>query len=86
MTATGPEGTAWSRVRGGAAGGEGQGLHQRAVGMEQGCGHWDTTLRQTVWILGGAAWNQELDLMTLLGPFQLGVVCVSVSPLLERVN
>ena len=35
MTATGPEGTAWSCVRGGAAGGEGQGLRQRAVGMEQ---------------------------------------------------
>ena len=42
MTATGPEGTAWSCARGGAAGGEGQGLHQRAVAMEraaQGCGH-----------------------------------------------
>lgn len=42
MTATGPEGTAWSCVRGGAAGGEGKGLHQRAVGMEQpaqGSGH-----------------------------------------------
>ena len=42
MTVTGPEGTAWSCVRGGAAGGEGQGLHQRAVGMEgaaQGSGH-----------------------------------------------
>ena len=38
----GPEGTAWSCVRGGAAGGWGQGLHQRAVGMEQpaqGSGH-----------------------------------------------
>ena len=35
MTVTGPEGTAWSCVRGGAAGGEGKGLHQRAVGMEQ---------------------------------------------------
>ena len=42
MTATGPEGTAWSCVRGGAAGGEGKGLHQRVVGMEraaQGSGH-----------------------------------------------
>ena len=42
MTATGPEGTAWNCVRGGAAGGEGKGLHQRAVGMEQaaqGSGH-----------------------------------------------
>jgi len=33
VTATGPEGTARSCVRGRAAGGCGQGLHQRAVGM-----------------------------------------------------
>ena len=42
MTATGPEGTAWSCVRGGAAGGQGVVLHQRAVGTEQpaqGSGH-----------------------------------------------
>ena len=42
MTATGPEGTAWSCVRGGAGGGEGQVVHQRAVGTEraaQGSGH-----------------------------------------------
>ena len=42
MAVTGPEGMAWSCVRGGAAGGWGQGLHRRAVGMEraaQGCGH-----------------------------------------------
>jgi len=42
VTATGPEGTAWSGVRGGAAGGEGQVLYQRMVGMEwaaQGGGH-----------------------------------------------
>jgi len=42
MTATRPEGMAWSCVRGGAAGGVGQGLLQRAVGMEQnaqGYGH-----------------------------------------------
>ena len=32
LTVTGPEGTAWSCVRGTAAGGEGKGLHQRAVG------------------------------------------------------
>jgi len=36
VTVTGPEGTAWSCVRGGAAGGQGQVLHQRLVGMEQG--------------------------------------------------
>jgi len=42
VTATGPEGTAWSCVRGGAAGGEGKGLRQRVVDMEQpaqGSGH-----------------------------------------------
>ena len=42
VTVTGPEGMAWSCVRGGAAGGEGKGLHQRVVGMEraaQGSGH-----------------------------------------------
>jgi len=42
VTATGPKRTAWRCARGGAAGGEGQVLHQRAVGMEQaaqGAGH-----------------------------------------------
>ena len=42
MTAAGPEGTAWSCVRGGAAGGQGKSLHQRVVGMAwdaQGSGH-----------------------------------------------
>ena len=42
VTATGSGGRAWSCVRGGAAGGLGQGLHRRAVGMEraaQGSGH-----------------------------------------------
>jgi len=32
---TGPEGTAWSCVKGGLGGGLGQGLHQRLVGMER---------------------------------------------------
>ena len=36
MAATGPEGTAWSCVKGGAAGDWGQVLHQRVVvAMEQ---------------------------------------------------
>ena len=35
MTARGPEGTAWSYVRGGVAEGQGKGLHQRAVGIER---------------------------------------------------
>ena len=34
VTATGPEGMAWSCVWRGAAGGWGKSLHQRAVGME----------------------------------------------------
>jgi len=38
VTATGPEGTACSCVRGGAAGGQGMVLHQRAVDMEQPAG------------------------------------------------
>ena len=67
---TGPEGTAWSCVRGGAAGGEGKDLHQRAVGMEQpaqGSGHgsellelrehWDIGFE--FWVLCGASgWIQ----------------------------
>ena len=71
----GPEGTAWSCVRGGL-GGQGMGLHQRVVGTEhpQGSGHipaltefkkhLDNTLR-----LGGPAWRQGLDSMILMGPF-----------------
>ena len=34
MTTTGSEGTAWSCVRGGAAGGQGKGLHQGLVGAQ----------------------------------------------------
>lgn len=39
--------------------------------------HLDTALRQRVWIRGGAVWGQELDLMILLGPSQLGMFCDS---------
>ena len=85
MTATGPEGTAWSCVRGGAAGGQGKGLHQRVVGMErdaQGSGHSPSAgvpgasrhCFQTGLALGGAAWSQLLDSMILVGPFQLRIV------------
>ena len=42
VTATGPEGMAWSCVRGGAAGGQGWGLHQRAVGMEWAAQGWSS--------------------------------------------
>jgi len=34
VTATGPEGLAWSCVRGGVGGGEGHVVHQTALGME----------------------------------------------------
>ena len=73
VTATGPEGTARSCVSGQAAGGEGKGLHQRAVGMEQlprAVGrpgvpelreHLDSALRHWVWTLGGPAWSQQMD-------------------------
>ena len=82
MTATGPEGTAWSCVRGGAAGGQGNGLRQRAVSMERAAqssghspempelrGHLDTALRHRVCISGGAGWSQQLGVMVLVGPF-----------------
>jgi len=61
VTVTGPEGTAWSCVRGGAAEGEGKGLHQRAVGMEgaaQGQWAWpmlpkllDSALSHGIWVV-----------------------------------
>jgi len=78
VTATGPEGTAWSCVRGGAAGGEGQRLHQRAVGMEraaQGSGHspkcWSSgsvwTCSQTLGLSFGRGFVQPgLDSMVLV--------------------
>ena len=65
--------------------GQGQGLHQRAVGMEwaaQGCGHstellefkgsLDTASRHKVRILGDV-WSQELDSVILMGTFQLRI-------------
>jgi len=71
VTATGPEGTAWSCVRGGAAGGEGKGLHQREVGMQQpaqGSAHGpkllefrerlDSSLTHRDWMLGGGVCAQ----------------------------
>jgi len=81
-TATGPEGTAWSCVRAGAAGGQGKGLHQRAVGMEwaaQGSGHspellelkerLDSVLKHRVWLVlcRARSWTP----MILVCPFQL---------------
>ena len=76
---------AWSCVRGGAAGGQGKGLRQRAVGMErdvQGSGHGpegpellefleclDAALRHRCWIWGGPVRSQGLDLMILMDPF-----------------
>ena len=71
--------------------GEGKGLHQRAVGMEQpahSSGHGpkllefkeclDSALGHWVSMLSGAVWNQMLDLMTLVGPFQHGMFCDSM--------
>lgn len=31
------------------------------------------TLRYRVWILGGAVWSWELELVILMGPLQFGV-------------
>ena len=36
--------------------------------------HLDTTLRYKVWILRGAWWSWELDLVILVDPFQLRIV------------
>jgi len=77
VTATGPEGTAWSCVRGGwftriwdwdAR----QGLHQRTVGMAPVLElreHWDNTLRRQVW------WCcAELGSVILVGLLQLEIL------------
>ena len=34
--------------------------------------HLDNTLRHRVWILGSPVWSQELELVILVDPFQLG--------------
>ena len=80
-----PELSAWSWVRGGAGGGWGKALDQKAVGMEQvpqSTGHGpklqkfkkglDNTLRHRVWIWGSSVWNQELDSVIFVSLFQLG--------------
>ena len=70
--------------QGRGSGDGGQGLHQRAVGMEwaaQGSGHGpECRSSRNVWTalsdMGfdfGCVWSQELDLMTLVGPFQLRI-------------
>lgn len=76
VTATRPQGTAWSCVR------EGQGkiLHQRLEQVPQGSAHGpklldlkktlDNALRQRVWILGVPGRSQETDSITLVGPFR----------------
>ena len=33
----------------------------------------DNALRHMGWFLGGPVWSQELDLMILMGPFQLRI-------------
>ena len=33
----------------------------------------DNALRHRILILGGRVWSQELNLMILMGPFQLGI-------------
>ena len=35
--------------------------------------HLDTALRHRIWILSGSVWSQGLDLMVLMGPFQLRI-------------
>ena len=91
MTVTESEGTAWSCARGGAAGGQGQGLQQRVVCMERAAQssrhgpkqlefkeHFNNALRQRVRILGGPLWSQELDSVNLVGRFRLRILHGSV--------
>ena len=87
VTATGPEGTAWSCVRGGAAGDQEKFIHQsvvgpwnkllRAVVMTPNCQSsrtiWRMVSKQRVGIWDHPVWSQELDLMILMGPFQLSI-------------
>ena len=81
MTATGPEETAWNCVRGGLGGGEGQVVHERAVGTERAAqcyGHSPELLpfkgcleRAQIQVLNlvGPTWSQELELMILVDAF-----------------
>jgi len=77
VTATGPEGTTWSCVRGGAGGGQGQVLHQSVGTVEQapkGSGH-GSKLPEFK-----SAWTElsELDSMIFVGPFQRRILYDSV--------
>ena len=38
--------------------------------------HLDNALRHMVRFLGGPVWSQELDLIILMSPFQLGIFCI----------
>lgn len=38
-------------------------------------GSLDTSLRNTAWVFGGAAWSLELDYRITVHPFQLGIFC-----------
>ena len=76
MTATGPEGTAWSCVRGGTGGGEGQVVHQRAVGTEraaQGSGHGPSCQSS------GSVWTMLSDI-----GFAFGVAGIAISLILHN--
>ena len=77
MTATGPEGTAWRDIRGGASGGQGKGLHQgggHGPRMLQLSGCLDSSQTQG-WGFGGATWSPGLGIVVPVGPFQLGIFC-----------
>lgn len=40
--------------------------------------HLNNSLRYRAWILDGPVWSQGLDLMTLMGPYQLVIFCDSM--------
>ena len=45
--------------------------------------HWDTALRDRVWVLCGPGWSQELDTMIFVWSFQLGVCYDSLKSLVR---
>jgi len=89
VTATGTKGTAWSCVRGGSGEAEGRAVSHRAVGTEQfpkvvgmALRCWSSGSCQTLLSDIGFGWccvGQELDLVILVGPFQLRISCDSMT-------
>lgn len=65
-----------------------RGMGWAVLGSGHGCEqlelkeHSNAALKRRVWIWGSSVWSQEVDLMTPVGPFQLGLFCDSMIVLL----